>query len=145
MNILLEQTLHEEIPITKEMGIEVRYAELSKVVLSAPLSRNINHKSTAFGGSLNTVAVLACWSMLFVYLKEQNIRAHIVIQSSSVEYLAPVTEDFEATCHLPDAKAVDKMLQMFQRSGRGRIELDAVIHDKKKVAVRFHGVYVIHN
>jgi hypothetical protein len=44
---LLEKTLHEEIPLTLEIGITVTSACPQLIELAAPLSHNINHKCTA--------------------------------------------------------------------------------------------------
>ena len=55
----LRNVLHEEIPLTKAMGVEVNSYDGHCLVLSAPLDPNTNHKDTAFGGSLYSLAVLA--------------------------------------------------------------------------------------
>jgi thioesterase domain-containing protein len=138
----LQTTLHGEIPITQQMGLQVTRCESDSVILKAPLKQNINHKDTVFGGSLNSVATLAAWSMLWVLLKEAKIEAEIVIQDSASEYLLPVTNDFTATCPCPDEAALKRFMAMLTRKGIARIELSAEIYNGGKLAVRFKGRYV---
>ncbi len=142
---LLEKTLHEEIPLTREIGVEVVAASPQRIELAAPLSPNINHKCTAFGGSLYAVAVLAGWSMVFARLHAAGLYAHIVIQDAKIEYLLPVIETINARCELASDAEFDRCLKLFSRKGRGRIALDVQIVTQQGVAVRFCGNYVIHS
>ncbi len=142
---LLEKTLHEEIPLTHEIGIQVVVATPELVQLSAPLSPNINHKCTAFGGSLYAVAVLAGWSMVFARLHVAGIHAHIVIQDAQIDYVLPVIETITAQCHVASNADFDRCLKLFARKGRARICLFVEIITAQDVAVRFSGNYVIHN
>ncbi|WP_027467321.1 YiiD C-terminal domain-containing protein [Deefgea rivuli] len=141
---LLEKTLHEEIPLTRDIGIEVAHATPQRVRLNAPLSPNINHKCTAFGGSLYAVAVLAGWSMVFTRLHAAGIHAHIVIQDAKIEYLLPVVETINARCELSEDAEFDRCMKLFSRKRRGRIALDVEIITQQGVAVKFCGNYVIH-
>ncbi|QLG87443.1 YiiD C-terminal domain-containing protein [Chitinibacter bivalviorum] len=142
---LLEKTLHVEIPLTREIGISVISASTQLVELAAPLSPNINHKCTAFGGSLYAVAVLAGWSMVFARLHAAGIHAHIVIQDAQIEYLLPVVETISARCELAEDDEFARCLKLFERKGRGRIALAVEIVTQQGVAVKFSGNYVIHN
>ncbi|QLI82827.1 YiiD C-terminal domain-containing protein [Chitinibacter fontanus] len=141
---LLKKTLHEEIPLTREICISVITASPQLIELSAPLAPNINHKCTAFGGSLYAVAVLAGWSMVFARLHAAGLHAHIVIQDAQIEYLLPVVETINARCELVSNVEFDRCLKLFSRKGRGRIALDVQIVTQQGLAVRFCGNYVIH-
>ncbi|WP_288843263.1 YiiD C-terminal domain-containing protein [uncultured Deefgea sp.] len=141
---LLEKTLHEEIPLTREIGIQVVHATTQRVQLNAPLSPNINHKCTAFGGSLYAVAVLAGWSMVFARLHAAGIHAHIVIQDAKIDYLLPVAETIHAECNVISDTDFAHCLKLFARKGRGRIALPVQIITAQGIAVRFVGNYVIH-
>lgn len=137
----LEQTLHHEIPLSRAMGIRVVSFNEQGLMLSAPLSANINHKHTAFGGSLATLTTLAGWGLLHLLL-----RAHppstIVIQDSRARYQRPVTDDFTATCALPDNEVLATFLDMLKRRGMARIDLTASIPVGGQPAVEFEGRFV---
>ena len=141
----LEQTLHAEIPLTRAMGVRVVRADHHGLVLSAALAPNLNHKQTAFGGSLNSLATLACWGMIQLLVRDCGRAITVVIQESHVQFLKPVTQDFEAVCPLPPAPVIEKFLRILERKGRARLELDSTIHADGEIACRFHGKFVAYD
>lgn len=140
----LENILHREIPLTRSIGIRVMHAAIESVSLSAPLHPNINHKHTAFGGSLYSVAVLAGWSLIYLLLREHGIAAHIVIQESRVSYSRPVTDVIIATCKRAPGTEIERFLKTFARNGKARLGLTSIIQQHGQDAVCFEGQYVIH-
>ncbi len=52
----LQTYLHTHIPLSKAMEVEVVQATPDIIELRAPLAPNINHRGTAFGGSISTLA-----------------------------------------------------------------------------------------
>lgn len=139
----LEQYLLEHIPISSAMGVSVDLACADKVVLRAPFANNINHKKTVFGGSLHAVATLACWSLLHVNLVGLLGRGvEIVIASSEVKYLVPVTADFQAECCMPNALDWERFVKMLQKKGKARLKLSAKIFQEGQLCVDYVGVFV---
>jgi thioesterase domain-containing protein len=139
----LEQTLHHEIPISREMGISVSAYDGKQLRLSAPLAPNTNHKCTAFGGSLYSLAVLCGWGMLHLKLAEAGLHKHIVIQEAGIRYLLPVDQDMQAECTL-EGTAYQRFLRTLDKHGRARLSLDVVITHDGQPAVEFSGRYVVH-
>jgi thioesterase domain-containing protein len=140
----LQQTLHHEIPLSREMGISVVFYSGDQLVLAAPLKPNINHKATAFGGSLYSLAVLCGWGMVHLKLAEANLHRHIVIQEAEIRYLLPVAEDMQAECHL-DEEVLQRFFATLKKHGRARLALKVVIRHEGKTAVKFSGRYVVHS
>lgn len=143
LEITLEEYLLEHIPITSAMGVSVGFASLDKVILRASFENNINHKKTVFGGSLHAVATLACWSLLHVNLVSllgRNVQ--IVIASSEVEYLLPVTTDFQAECSMPNALDWERFVKMLQKKGKARLKLSGKIVQEDQLCVDYAGVFV---
>lgn len=138
----LRAKLRRDMPITKALGLRVVGNEGGGLVLSSPLEPNINHKGTAFAGSLNAAATLAGWGTIWLALREHGIRSHVVIQDSTVHYFRPVTGDFTARCKPPSAHAVERLVKSVAKKGRGRIELDVTVADASGDAVRFQGRFV---
>ena len=139
----LEQLLHSEIPISRAMGIRVTHYDGANLTLDAPLEPNFNHKSTAFGGSLYSLAVLCGWGLLHLKLAEVKLHRHIVIQESNIRYLHPVVQDLHAECRLDDT-AFKRFLRTLDKHGRARLSLDVVISQGNRHAVEFSGLYVVH-
>jgi thioesterase domain-containing protein len=136
----LEQYLHEKIPVSAAMGVRVLEANAVRVVLEAPLEANHNHLGTAFGGSLNTMATLAAYSLLFLAL--DDMEAHLVIAESSVRYRKPVRHDLRAICRQPEAAALAVFKDQYRRKGKSRISLKATIEEDGGTAVEFEADFV---
>ncbi len=124
------------------MGIHVEHASAHKVVLFAPFANNINHKKTVFGGSLHAVATLACWTLIYVKLKQANLKhCQIVITSSEVAYQAPVDADFRAVCAIPEEAVWQRFIKTLLLKGKARITLSAGIHHKGRMCVDYQGTF----
>jgi len=139
----LRATLRTEMPVTQHLGIEAVGYHNGVLSLRAPLAANVNHKGTAFGGSLNAIATLAGWGVIWLALREHDIPGEVVIQDSSVHYLRPVRGDFVARSGPPEPEALSRLLGAVRRRGRGRIGLVAEVEDSEGAAVRFAGRYVV--
>lgn len=140
---LVQQTqelLHAKIPITRAMGVKVEAYDGERLVLSAPLEPNVNHLGTAFGGSLNTMAVLSGYGLLWLELRDAE--GHIVIRESSISYDRPVRGELRATCLRPRPEALAQFKKTFHERGKARISLSATIEDEGVTCVRFEGIFV---
>jgi thioesterase domain-containing protein len=143
MNLMaVEQYLHEHIPLSKAMAVSVTSIDDNGVILSAPLLPNINHRSTAFGGSLSAVTILSAWTFVHVRLQTFSIPCQIVIQSSNINYLKPIESDFQAHCLTPSLENWNRFVKTFSTRGKGRIVLDAEIYSEGLLAGKFQGEYV---
>ena len=140
----LQATLHHEIPLTEAMGLHVIEVTPTSVTLAAPLEPNINHKSTAFGGSLYTVAVLAGWGLIHTRLRTLELGAKIVIQHGEIDYRKPVTDTLAFTARITDPAAFERFVQVFRRRALARISLTATAGTTGDESVVFVGQYVIH-
>lgn len=140
----LQNVLHTEIPLTKHIGVSVvEYTDLS-LTLHAPLENNINHKCTAFGGSIYSVSVLSGWGLIYLLLKQHNLSGHIVIQESHTKFIKPVNTDITAICSVSSTDQYSKLLTMYKKKGLARIMLTSKISCNNINAAIFNGTYVIH-
>jgi len=140
----LEYVLADEIPLTKAIGIKVKKFTGDSLTLTAPLENNLNHKKTAFGGSLYSIAVLTGWGLLTMHLRAAGLKGQIVIHNSRVNYLRPVTGEIVASCSVDVNVGIEKFLRIYQRKGVSRVLLSVQIRSGDKVAVDFVGRYVVH-
>ena len=138
----LERYLHEHIPISRPLGVRVLAAGADGVRLAAPLEPNLNHRQTAFGGSLSAVAILAAWSWLYLRLGGPGFGGRIVIQNHGVEYLAPAEGEFVATCAAPGEEQWGRFERALERRGRARLTLDVGMHVGALLVARCRGRYV---
>jgi thioesterase domain-containing protein len=138
----LQKYLHERIPISKAMGVEVLEATLDGVILTAPLSPNINHRETVFGGSASAVAILSAWSLLYLRFKIENINSRIVIQKSTMIYEHPITDMFTASSVVCDALAWVKFVTTLKRKKRARVKINSILSCNGKRVGELEGVFV---
>jgi thioesterase domain-containing protein len=124
------------------MATEVRTATPERVVLAAPLARNLNHRATAFGGSVAAQAILAGWALVHVRLEDEGIRARTVVQKSTVSYLEPIREDFEARAGAPDPRSWRRFRRSLDRWRRGRIRIDVEVWSGALLVARLAADYV---
>lgn len=140
-----EGFLHKNIPITKAMGIEVLQFTPSRVRMLAKFDANINDKLTAFGGSINSLMTICGWSMVFRNIKEIDSDVDIVIKKSSINYLAPIKEDFIAECELNNDKARKEFVETYSREKKSRINLKISIKNETTTFAEYEGQYVAFN
>jgi thioesterase domain-containing protein len=138
----LENYLHEQIPLSAAMQVSVLSVNVDAVILSAPLTPNINHKRTAFGGSIATLGILAAWSLLHVRLLEEGLACEVVIQSSHVDYAKPITGAFTASSSLADASGWPRFLTTLVRRKVARVEVRSQLSSEGGDAGCFHGRFV---
>jgi thioesterase domain-containing protein len=136
----IQELFYSKIPITRDMGVVVEQYDGERLVLSAPLEANVNHLGTAFGGSLNALAVLSGYGLLWLEL--QDTECHIVIRQSSISYERPVRGQLRAVCVRPEAEALAEFKHTFHQKGKARIALSSTIEDDGVTAVRFDGIFV---
>lgn len=134
--------IHEHIPLTSHLGAVVDSFDSNSVTISAPLAPNLNHRNTAFGGSISALGILSGWTLLFLKLKESGIKNRLVIQKSSFDFQDPIDEDFCATCTLPDAATWEKFLKTLAKHGRARIAVHSRIESPSGAGGHHEGVYV---
>lgn len=143
--IALQNLLHKDIPITQTIGIQVEHCEVDRIVLSAPIEPNLNHKCTAFGGSLYSVAVLAGWSLIHYNLQLHGLSGHIVIQHSEVDYKVPVDGQIKAECIMQNSENLYRFIKTYKRKDRARILLQVKIIHNDSEAMILNGQYVVHS
>lgn len=135
-----ERYLHDQIPITRAMGVRVETFDAERLVLTAPLETNHNHLGTAFGGSLGAIATLTGYALLWLELGDRD--SHIVIKSSSIQYRHPVRGDIRAVCRRLDAASLDRFKAKFARTGKAGLRIEVAIEEDGRVCVDFEGVFV---
>ncbi|HKY52328.1 MAG TPA: YiiD C-terminal domain-containing protein [Candidatus Limnocylindria bacterium] len=139
----VERYLHEHIPISRALGVTVVRADVGGVELRAPLTPNINHRSTVFGGSAISVAILAAWTLVHLWTLglARLGRYRVVIRRSAMDYTSPVQGDFSAICTAP-GDALDRFTRTLERHRRARVDLTARVTSGDQDLGSFAGSYV---
>ena len=135
-----EAYLHAQIPLTRAMGLRVRTANDEEFVVAAPVTLNCNHMQTAFGGSINAVATLAGYGLLWLALRDED--AHVVIRESSIRFVLPICETISAICDQPPEALMKDFKNTLRRYGKARMNLQVRVEEKGKLAAEWQGTFV---
>ena len=136
----LRSYLHDHIPLSGAMGVEVVDASAGVVMLDAPLAPNLNMHGTMFGGSAATLALLAAWSVVHLRLEAEGLANQLVIHRTEMEYLRPIDGTARAVARFDaDWGAFQRT---FSRHGRARLTVTAELWFKGQVAGRLLGEFV---
>lgn len=139
----LTQLLHQDIPMTQALGIEVSHLTGSEIAINAPLDGNTNVHGTAFAGSLYSVMSVAGWAMVANMCKVQlgNLPT-VVLKEASIKYRRPLADNLYAMGALDD-KAVDQFVKQFQQHNKASIPVQVIIKSDDKTTTDFNGEYVV--
>ena len=140
----LENKLHNEIPLTKIMGIKIQsYSEL-ELITTAPLEINMNDKGTAFGGSLSTMTIISAWSLCWLISKELGFDSNnIVIIKNETSFRKPVRKNIVCHTKKPSLKEIEILKQKLETKKSASIKIESKIIENGEICVEFEGYYVI--
>lgn len=119
----LQTLLHEQIPLAREMGAEVRSWGSEGLEIEAPLAPNLNHHGTFFGGSASALGILAGWSLVHLLTLDAGLDAEIVIQRADVRYSAPAPGGMVARAMPPGPEQWARFRRGFERRGMARLRV----------------------
>lgn len=140
----LKNKLHNEIPLTKMMGIEILDFNQTQLLTKADLQININDKGTAFGGSLSTMTIISSWSMCWLICQELGLDSNnIVVIKNENSYKKPVRKDIFCYTKKPSLKEIELLKSKLIKKGSASIKIQSNIIEDDEICVSFEGVYVI--
>ena len=131
LSATLEKDILSQFPIAKFLEVRVANASATHVALTAPLAANTNHENTAFGGSVYSVAVLSCWALVSIALKEWGFDTdYAVVQDGHMDYTIPIGADFEAQSSWSSEREAEKFRSMLKRKGVARAHLCSIVRSQ---------------
>ncbi|WP_413293521.1 YiiD C-terminal domain-containing protein [Bdellovibrio sp. HCB185ZH] len=124
----LIQILSDNIKLYEHLGITVETLNSHRAVLKVDLQKNLNHKGTAFGGSLYATGVMSAYALVLAGLKYYKLETeNIVIAKGVIEYLRPIDSDFRILCEFPNLEEEKSFYQELQDKKRVRRDLKVQI------------------
>lgn len=123
----LETELLADIPLARAMALRASAYDGDSLSLAAPLAPNVNDKGCAFGGSLASLMTLAGWGLIKLAVDARTLGCEIYVQDSSIRYLAPVWQDFEAVAKLAEGESFDEFFVALAARGKARLRVHCVV------------------
>lgn len=130
------------IPLVNHMGLNKITFDGHELAFHISLAPNLNDKGTGFGGSISAFCTLSGWALTTLALIDADLERSAVVKTGSIEFFAPVTEDFIVRCYSPEPHGIQSLIEQVQQKGRGRLPVIAEIVQNNKVAVSYQGIYV---
>lgn len=136
----LNTYLHQHIPLSRAMQMQVCALEPGLIRVRLPLQPNINPHGSVFGGALSALGLATGWMLLHAALGDAGVEAKLVGKRSETDFLAPAHGDCiaESRCSAQDFSA---WFAVIRDKGRARLALDTVIRCAEIEVARHHGVY----
>lgn len=122
------------------MGVRVIATDDRGFVVEAPVALNSNHLQTAFGGSINAVATLAGYGLLWLEIRDTPV--DVVIRESSIRFHHPIRQTIRATCARPDAQVLRAFHETLRAKGKARIKLRVRVEEDARLAAELEGTFV---
>ncbi len=138
----LQAYLATHIPLSTAMQVHVAIAEDNHIELRAPLAPNVNHRGTVFGGSIASLATLACWSLLWVRTRDWEPAPHLVVRRSKIDYDHPALGEFRAIARIPPEMDWEAIAGRYSSWQRTRVILEANVIAGTLAAAHFSGEFV---
>jgi thioesterase domain-containing protein len=136
----LQDTWHDQIPISEHMGIKLYQYNERTIETRASLNKNINLHGTMFAGSIYSLATLTGWGMLFLQLKQKGLTGEIVLGDASIHYHKPVTRSPRGICNIETIKA---KFDLLQKGKKCPASLSVEIYDGDVAVAEFTAQYWI--
>ncbi|MCB0385687.1 MAG: YiiD C-terminal domain-containing protein [Bdellovibrionales bacterium] len=127
--------IHDQIPISQAMGLEELHISEEGLKLSARLLPNRNHRGTAFGGSLNSIMLLAGWAWLHQWLEREKVAAYVVVRDCATRFYSAIAKDFVVEVESPPVEVEARFLRTWQKRGIAQLPLLIRSYGDKRVAV----------
>ncbi len=134
-----EDYIWNEIPIAKSLSLKVLKTN-PNVEVELPIQENKNNKDTAFAGSMASGCFLAGWLTVQIEA-DQVCKSDVFISKSSIDYLLPITADFQVIMNPIQDKNKSLFLKMLERKGKAKVAVSAQIVSQGKTCARFSGEY----
>jgi thioesterase domain-containing protein len=134
----LQDTWHDQIPISAHMGIKLHKYTERTLETRASLNKNINLHGTMFAGSIYSLATLTGWGMIYLTLKQKRLNGDIVLGDANIQYTKPVRKNPRGICNIETMKAKFDVLKAGKKCS---VSLKVCIYDTDEVVAEFVGQY----
>jgi thioesterase domain-containing protein len=124
----LQHRIQTGIPLSQAMGFRITALTDTRIIVQAPLDRNINVHGTGFAGSLYALGVLTAWGLASHIITTRGLVAELVVAQADIRYRAPLRTDIVCRCTAAEKEALG-FVDALAAQGRARLDLEVIIGD----------------
>lgn len=135
--------IRQKIPALASFSFDIFKLDEFSTIISASLSDHLNHKGTAFGGSIYQLGLVSGYAQFLRLLESANQSLdHLVISHADIDYLLPIKSDFYAKTAITK-KQFDDFLVSLNKKNRGHLVLEINIYSEENlVAAKMQARFV---
>lgn len=112
------------------------------IELFVPLAPNLNHRDSAFGGSISAAGIMAGWGLLHHNCRIRGLRPTLVVQESTTRFLKPILDDFFVTVKPIESAAWQKFFRTLESRSKARLRVTSVIQSDDTTLAEQDGTFV---
>ena len=136
--------ISRNLPSIDACKIKIEKKNDTSLIVTAPLEYNKNDKGIAFGGSIYNIALMACWSTMFIECKKRLDNPNILTRDGQIRYRHPCSdENIQAICNIPTKRQWEGFFAHYEKTGKTSLSLSSKIISNNDIAVFFDGVFVL--
>lgn len=140
----INEYISQHLPGIDACKIKVQKKCSNTLVVSAPLNLNHNDKNIAFGGNLYNIALMACWSTMFIECKKKIKKPNILTRDGQIRYRHQCNQEIiQAICKIPNERQWEGFFAHYEKTGKTSLSLSSKIISNNEIAVFFDGVFVL--
>jgi thioesterase domain-containing protein len=145
MNLFeFQNFLHEEIPLTKQMGIKINLFNDDEIIMTSPLAPNINDKGSVFGGSSSALQIISAWSLVKLNCLNHAINADIVIYKNETVWNHPLYCDIKVVSKFINIHNFDDIKKSLSDKKNVKLQTVSTIKDlDNKICSEMKATYVL--
>ncbi|USE39431.1 YiiD C-terminal domain-containing protein [Endozoicomonas sp. SCSIO W0465] len=137
--------IKDNIPLLNNMAVSFDQFKDGELVISCPLTPNINDKGTAFGGSIAALATICGWLFTTLHARTRIEDCAAVIADSRLTYHVPGKGHISAHCN---ATVPDSFFDRLNERRNVKLELTVELYSTDKAEkspiniATYKGIYV---
>ncbi len=116
-----QQQLYRDIPLTRDMSMQIANFRANELIVHAPLANNINDKGSVFGGSSSALMIICAWSLIKLSCIEKSIDADIVIHKNETHWNKALYQDLIIVATFVESYNFDKIKEKINKGKHQRI------------------------
>ena len=140
----INEYISKYLPGVDACKIKVEKKDNKTLIVNAPLENNHNDRGIAFGGNLYNIALMACWSTMYLECKKRINKPNILTRDGQIRYRHQcVQKNIQAICNMPNERQWEGFFAHFEKTGKTSLSLSSKIISNNEIAVFFDGVFVL--
>lgn len=113
-----------------------------KVVLATPLAPNINHQGTAFGGSIQSAALLGCWSLGNTFLDKRGVRGSVIVADCQISFVRPIKGEWTSEATWKTDTDLDLIYRDLITNKKARAQVQCTSFWEGEICAQLSGKFV---